>query len=130
MKNVATALGAIVDFKITELETLKNLEVYTNEEKGIAGFARMTIDGIRVRAAQNDRNKARLQTKQQQGKKTEELAVVANLECGFCKENHNWWDCYRLCTFCGRHLRYRTGCPNIHLRRLMDTAIKERRVRR
>ena len=129
---MATALGPIVDFEITELETLKNLKVYTwcphFKEKEVAGFARMTIDWIRERAAQNDRKKAGIQTKQQQGKKTEERAVVQNLECGFCKENHNWWDCYRLCTFCGRHLRYRTGCPNVHLRRLMDTIIRERRV--
>jgi hypothetical protein len=94
----------------------------------LLGLQEMTIDWIRERAAQNDRKTARLQTKQQQGKKTEKLAVFGNLECGFCKENHNWWDCYRLCTFCGRHLRYRTGCPNVHLRRLMDTVIRERRV--
>jgi hypothetical protein len=39
-ENVEIFLGPIVDFEITELKNLKTLEVYTDEEKGIAGFAR------------------------------------------------------------------------------------------
>jgi len=95
------ALRPFIENYIWRISTLKQLQVFSNDEDRIVDFAVPTIERVRKRwlqrrdsIADNVAERIRAESLVKEG--------VYSTQCGFCGEgDHVWAEFHNLCSFCG-----------------------------